>query len=88
MAILRPHPTNATSRGRSVSTSPSTAIRWERLSVQSTAILRQVVWPIHAEGYSATEIAKRIGISPFAVRLLSDFFANEVSDLGRPDVKL
>jgi transposase len=47
--------------------------------------LRQVVWPNLAEGYSTTEIAKRIGISPFAVRLLVDYFANEVSELGQPD---
>jgi DNA-directed RNA polymerase specialized sigma24 family protein len=44
-----------------------------------------VLWPIYAEGYSTTETAKRIGISPSAVRLLLDFFVSEVTELGRPD---
>ena len=61
------------------------AIRWELLSVQATAILRQVLWPIHAEGYSTTETAKRLGISPSAVRLLLDYFANEIQELEPPD---
>jgi hypothetical protein len=68
-----------------VSVDSSTAIRWKLLSVQSTAILRQVLRPIHAEGYSTTEIAKRIEISPFAVRCLADYFANELSELAQPD---
>lgn len=32
-----------------------------------------------------TETAKRIGISPSAVRLLLDFFVSEVSELAQPD---
>ena len=54
------------------------------LSVQSTAILRQVVAPIHLEGYSTTETAKRLGIPLSSVRLLVDFFANEIEGFGRP----
>jgi DNA-directed RNA polymerase specialized sigma24 family protein len=52
------------------------------LSVQSTAILRQVVVPIHLEGYKTTEVATRLGIPLGSVRLLVDFFANEISELG------
>jgi DNA-directed RNA polymerase specialized sigma24 family protein len=59
------------------------AIRWDQLSVQSTAILRQVVVPVSLEGYSPTETAKRIGISPSSVSLLSDYFASEVSELAQ-----
>ena len=57
-------------------------IRWVDLSVQSTAILRQVVVPIHLEGYKTTEVATRLGIPLGSVRLLVDFFANEISELG------
>jgi DNA-directed RNA polymerase specialized sigma24 family protein len=57
-------------------------IRWADLSPQSTAILRQVVVPIHVEGYKATDVAKRLGIPPVAVRLLVDYFANEIGELG------
>jgi len=57
-------------------------IRWADLSVQSTAILRQVIVPIHVEGFTATETAKRLGIPIASVRLLVDYFASEVSELG------
>jgi DNA-directed RNA polymerase specialized sigma24 family protein len=60
-------------------------IRWADLSVQSTAILRQVVAPIHLEGYTTTEVAKRLEIAQGAVKLLIAYFANEVSALGRPE---
>lgn len=63
--------------------SPATDIPWGKLSVQSTAILRQVVVPVSLEGYSPTETAKRIGISPSSVSLLSDYFASEVSELAQ-----
>jgi hypothetical protein len=61
-------------------------IRWADLSVQSTAILRQVVVPIHREGYSTTDVAKRLGIPIASVRLLTEYFASEVIELGRSDV--
>jgi hypothetical protein len=56
-------------------------IRWADLSVQSTAILRQVIAPIHLEGSTATATAKRLGIPLASVRLLVAYFANEVSEL-------
>jgi DNA-directed RNA polymerase specialized sigma24 family protein len=60
-------------------------IRWSALSVQSTAILRQVVAPIHLEGYKTTEVATRLGIPIASVKLLVDYLAREVSELERPD---
>lgn len=54
-------------------------IRWDLLSEQSTAILRQVLIPIHEEGYSVREVAKRLDIPERGVRLLTEFFAWEVS---------
>ena len=74
---------SANAPGRSVSTPlpAMTAEHWRMLSVQSTSILRQVLVPIHLEGYPSTETAKRIGISVSSVRLLADFFANEVSEI-------
>jgi DNA-directed RNA polymerase specialized sigma24 family protein len=41
-----------------------------------------VVVPIHLEGYTTTEVAKRLAIPLASVRLLVDYFANEVSELG------
>lgn len=58
--------------------------RWQQLSVQSQAILRQVLIPMHVEGYTATEAARRLGVPVPAVRLLTAYFANEVSELGQP----
>jgi hypothetical protein len=55
---------------------------WADLSVQSTAILRQVVAPIHLDGYKATEVATRLGIPIASMRLLVEYFANEVSEIG------
>ena len=43
-------------------------IRWADLSVESTAILRQVVAPVHLEGHKTTDVAKRLGIPPVAAR--------------------
>jgi DNA-directed RNA polymerase specialized sigma24 family protein len=60
-------------------------ISWADLSVQSTAILRQVIVPIHLEGSTATETAKRLGIPIASIRLLVAHFANEVSELGRQE---
>jgi DNA-directed RNA polymerase specialized sigma24 family protein len=60
-------------------------INWADLSVQSTAILRQVVAPIHLDGHKATDVATRLGIPIGSVRLLVAYFANEVSELGQPD---
>jgi DNA-directed RNA polymerase specialized sigma24 family protein len=60
-------------------------INWADLSVQSTAILRQVVAPIHLDGHKATEVATRLGIPIASVRLLVDYFAYEVSELAQPD---
>lgn len=60
-------------------------IRWSDLSAQSTAILRQVVVPIHLEGHSTTEVAKRLGIPLASVRLLTEYLAREVSQLAPPD---
>ena len=57
-------------------------IRWEFLSVQSTAILRQVVAPLHLDGYKTTDVATRLGIPPGSVKLLTAYFASEVSELG------
>jgi DNA-directed RNA polymerase specialized sigma24 family protein len=62
-----------------------TDLSWRSLSVQSTAILRQVLVPIYLEGCSTTETAKRIGIPLSSVRLLVDYFANEVQGLEPPD---
>jgi DNA-directed RNA polymerase specialized sigma24 family protein len=45
--------------------------------------LRQVVAPIHLEGYKATEVATRLGIPISSVRLLVEYFAREVSALGQ-----
>ncbi len=59
-------------------------IRWADLSVGSTAILRQVVAPIHLEGYKATEVATRLGIPPGSVKLLTEYFTNEVRELAQP----
>jgi hypothetical protein len=76
--------TNGATRATSVSTPlpAMTEARWQALSVQSVPILRQVLVPIHLEGYTTTETAKRIGIPVGSVRLLVDYFANEVSELG------
>jgi hypothetical protein len=64
--------------------SPRTGrIRWADLSVQSTAILRQVVAPIHLDGFTVTETAKRLGIPLASVRLLVEYLAREVSELAR-----
>jgi DNA-directed RNA polymerase specialized sigma24 family protein len=60
-------------------------IRWAELSLQSSAILRQVVVPMHLDGYKATEVATRLGIPISSVRLLVEYFANEVSELAQPD---
>lgn len=59
-------------------------IRWADLSVQSTAIFRQVVAPLHLEGCNATETAKCLGIPIASVRLLVEYFASEVSELAQP----
>lgn len=60
-------------------------IRWERLSSQGTAILRQVVVPIHLEGYSTGEVAKRLGIPPSSVRLLLELFETELRLIAQPE---
>lgn len=82
-------PTGENARKTSPSTPLLTAeIPWEKLSPQSTAILRQVLVPMTLEGYSRLETAKRLGISQQSVRLLEDFFANEIAGLQqneRPD---
>lgn len=58
---------------------------WERLTTESTAILRQVVEPIYLGGFSTAEIATELQIPPSSVRLLVSFFATEVAELGQPD---
>jgi DNA-directed RNA polymerase specialized sigma24 family protein len=70
---------------RSVSTPlpPRTdRIRWAELSVQSTAILRQVVAPIHLESYSTTDVAKRLGIPLASVRLLTELGHDHATGAG------
>jgi hypothetical protein len=78
------HPANAVST--SVTAPPplrADAIRWELLSRESQAILRQVLVPIHMEGDTVAETAKRLQIPHRAVALLTAFFASEVRELGR-----
>jgi DNA-directed RNA polymerase specialized sigma24 family protein len=58
-------------------------VKWELLSIESTAILREVLIPIHLEGFSTREIATRLEISPTAVKLLTEFFAREVGELSQ-----
>jgi DNA-directed RNA polymerase specialized sigma24 family protein len=60
-------------------------IRWADLSVQSVAILRQVVVPIHLEGCTTTETAKRLGIPLAAVKPLIAYFAEESASSARLD---
>ena len=60
-------------------------INWADLSPESVAILRQVVVPIHLEGCTATETAKRLEIPIGSVKLLVKFFADEVTQLAQPD---
>jgi DNA-directed RNA polymerase specialized sigma24 family protein len=57
-------------------------IRRADLSLQSSAILRQVVVPLHLEGEKTNEVAKRIGIPVGSVKLLVEYFAREVTELG------
>jgi hypothetical protein len=77
-------PTNGSYRSRSVSTPlPAlTELNWLRLSVQSTAILRTVLIPL-SQGYSTTQVAKEIGISPSSVSCLVAYFENELEQLPR-----
>ena len=86
-------PSRACGRRRTVAASSSVTtpapprtdrIRWSDLSVQSTAILRQVVAPIHVEGYTTTEVVKRLGIPLGSVRLLVEYLADEISELAQP----
>jgi hypothetical protein len=82
-----PTPISASSPANSVSTPlPSmTGAHWRSLSPQSKAILRQVLIPMTTEGFSATEMAKRIGISALSVRLLNDYVASELRLVLRPE---
>jgi hypothetical protein len=53
-------------------------INWQCLSNRSMAILRQVLIPIHLEGSTIRETAKRLQIPQKAVRLLEEYFVWEV----------
>jgi hypothetical protein len=73
--------TNGSGPSRSRSTRPPaiTEERWLTLSPTGVAILRQIMVPLHFENCSPTEIGKRLGIKPFAVRLLVELLATELS---------
>ena len=79
--------TNGSGSSTSVATPlpAMTEAHWQALSAESVAILRQVLVPIHLEGFKTTEVATRLGIPLASVRLLVAYFADEVSELAQPD---